>query len=318
MPVTNTDGTHTWQRLAVLNAHPRDKRISFKEETHTYTVDGVREGWTSCTGFLHTFFEHFDADAVIANMMASRKWREGHKYYGMTAEEIKKLWDDSGKEASAAGTRMHLDIEHYNNADPIGNLAGDGYTPNPSTEWDYFLEYERRWRMKKGFVPYRTEWLVFKEEIKLSGSIDMVYLKPDGTLAIYDWKRSKEIKFDNPYRNGLAPLDHLPDSNYWHYSLQLNIYRRILEEHYEKTVSELALVILHPNFPCFKILLLNRMDAEVDAMFAVRRAAVAAADAMVTEVTEAAAVTEPAEAAAVTEPAEAAVESKKAEEDAAP
>ena len=278
MPLTITDGALSWQRLAVWNAHPRDERISFEEETHTYTIDGTREGWTSCTGFIHSFFEHFDPDAVIAKMMASRKWRDS-KYYGMTAEEIKKQWSDSGTEASAAGTRMHLDIERYNNADPVGNLAGDDYEPNLSSEWNYFLEYERRWRKKKGFVPFRTEWLVFKEEIKLAGSIDMVYLKPDGTLAIYDWKRAKVMKFENSFQSGLVPLDHLPDTNYWHYSLQLNIYRRMLEEHYDKTVTELALVVLHPNNSSFKVILLNRMDDEVTAMFESRRKLVIAADA---------------------------------------
>jgi len=73
MPLSITDGALAWQRLAVLNAHPRDERIQFEEESHTYTIDGTRAGWTSCTGFLHHFFEEFNADAVIAKMMASRK-----------------------------------------------------------------------------------------------------------------------------------------------------------------------------------------------------------------------------------------------------
>ena len=270
MPLSITDGALPWQRLAVWNTHPRDLRISFEEETHLYTIDGQREGWTSCTGFIHSFFEHFDPDAVIAKMMGSRKWPQS-KYYGMKAEEIKKQWSDSGNEASAAGTRMHLDIERYNNADPVGNLADDQWEANPGPEWDYFLEYDRRWRQRHGFVPFRTEWLVFKEDIKLAGSIDMVYKKPDGTLAIYDWKRAKDMKFENSYQSGLPPLDHLPDTNYWHYSLQLNIYRRILEELYDVVVSELALVVLHPINSSFRVIQLNRMDDEVTLMFETRR-----------------------------------------------
>lgn len=270
MPLTITDGALDWQRLARVHAHPRDARISFDEETHTYTIDGSREGWTSCTQFIHGFVQEFDADAIIQKMMSSRKWSES-KYYGMTAEAIKAQWSASANEASTAGTRMHLDIERFNNADPVGNLAGDDYTPNPSREWDYFLAYDKRWREKNGFAPYRTEWLVFKEDIKLAGSIDMVYSKPDGTYAIYDWKRAKEIKFENSYQNCLSPIDHLPDTNYWHYSLQLNIYRRILEELYDIHISELALVVLHPNNASFKVIQLNRMDEEVTAMFESRR-----------------------------------------------
>jgi hypothetical protein len=101
----------------------------------------------------------------------------------------------------------------------------------------------------------------------------MVYKKPDGTLAIYDWKRAKEIKYENKYQKMYPPLNHLPDTNYWHYSLQLNIYRRILQEHYDVVVSELALVILHPNNSSYQVVRLNMMDDEVEAMFATRRAA---------------------------------------------
>jgi hypothetical protein len=76
----------------------------------------------------------------------------------------------------------------------------------------------------------------------------MVYENPDGTLSIYDWKRCKEItRTTNWDQYALNPLiGHLPDTNFWHYSLQLNTYKRILEEKYGKTVSQLYLVRLHP------------------------------------------------------------------------
>lgn len=270
MPQSIADGALPWQRLAVLNKHPRDDRISFHEETHTYTIDGSKEGWVSCTGFLHGFFEEFDADAVISKMMTSKRWPQ-NKYYGMTVDEIKAQWDKNRDEASAAGTRMHLDIEHYYNAAPIGNLAADEWEPNPGPEWDYFQAFERKWRIPKGYEPLRTEWLVFKEDIKLAGSIDMVFQKPDGTLAIYDWKRAKEMKYENDWQSGKPPVDHLPDTNYWHYSLQLNVYRTVLEELYGATVSELALVVLHPDNSSFRVIMVNRMEDEVAAMFEARR-----------------------------------------------
>lgn len=270
MPQSIEDGALPWQRLAVVNKHPRDERISFHEETHTYTIDGAKEGWVSCTGFIHSFFEEFDADAIIKKMMGSKKWSES-KYYGMTADEIKAQWDKARDEAAEAGTRMHLDIEHYYNADPIGNLAKDEWVANPGSEWDYFQAFERKHRIPRGFQPFRTEWLVFKEDIKLAGSIDMVFKKPDGTFAIYDWKRAKEMKYENSWQQGKPPLDHLPDTNYWHYSIQLNIYRTILEEFYGATVTDLALVVLHPDFPSYKVIKVNRMEDEVEAMFETRR-----------------------------------------------
>ena len=269
MPSSIEDGALSWQRLAVKNKHPRDDRITFDEASHTYTIDGSRVGWTSCTQFIGGFYEHFDPDAIIQKMMRSRKWPDS-KYFGMTAEAIKQQWADSGTEASTAGTKMHLDIEHYYNAEPIGNLAGDDWSPTLGPEWTYFQNFEATWCTPRGFVPFRTEWLVFKEDIKLAGSIDMIYKKPDGTLAIYDWKRAKEIKYENSFQQMTGPLTHLPDTNYWHYSLQLNIYRRILQELYDVVVSELALVVLHPNQTNYRVVRLNMMDEEVEAMMATR------------------------------------------------
>ena len=199
------------------------------------------------------------------------KFAQG-KYYGMTDDEIKAGWSANGAAASGAGTRMHLDIERFYNADPVGNLAGDDYEPALSPEWTMFLEYQRKIGSK--FKPFRTEWLVWDRSVMISGSIDMVYRKPDGTLAIYDWKRVKEIKTANRYDNMLGPLNHLPDTNYWHYTMQLNVYRRIIEANYGEKVTELALVVLHPDNQTYQVLRLNLMPEEVDAVFAARRLAV--------------------------------------------
>lgn len=303
MPLSITDGALTWQRLAVVNKHDRDDRIQFEEESHTYTIDGTRAGWTSCTGFLHHFFDEFNADAVIAKMMASRKWPES-KYYGMTAAAIKAQWAEKARLASEAGTRMHLDIEHFYNALPavwsgvdaaaVSHIADmtekrtvditagttamrevDGWEPAGGPEWEYFCQYQQTHGAK--FEPFRTEWLVFDEEHKVAGSIDMVYKKPDGTLAIYDWKRTEELKTENKFQSGLGPVSHLPDTNYWHYSLQLNVYRYILQKNYGVTVSELALVVLHPINKSWRVAKVNMMDEEVSDMMATRAAALAVA-----------------------------------------
>jgi hypothetical protein len=138
-----------------------------------------------------------------------------------------------------------------------------------TVEWKYF---ENFWEdVKEDLVPYRSEWEVWSEEYKLAGSIDMIfYRKSDDSYVIYDWKRSKEIKTENRYQSGLGPVMHLPDTNYWHYSLQLNVYRMILKEKYDMDVNELALVILHPNNPTFQVIKVNIMEEEINAMFATR------------------------------------------------
>ena len=135
----------------------------------------------------------------------------------------------------------------------------------------FFLDYQKRYIEPLGYIPFRTEWVVFDECHKVSGSIDMVYKKPDGTLAIYDWKRAEDIKLENRFQSGRGPVSHLPDTNYWQYTIQLNVYRYILQSHYNVTVSELALVILHPSNSSWKVMKLNMLDDVIEEMMKTRK-----------------------------------------------
>ena len=259
-----------WQVLAMKNKHPRDDHIRFFEPTHTYYIDGSSTNVISCTGFLHNFFPHFDPKARIAKMMRSPTWPQS-KYFGKTAEEIEKGWSDSGKEASGLGTAMHLAIEQFLN----GALDRIDPAVKETPEWQYFMNF---WSVHgHDLEPFRMEWEVWSAAHLLCGSIDGVFRrKSDGKIVIYDWKRSKEIKSTNNFESGYPPLEHLPNCNYWHYTLQLNTYRWFLETLYGLEVGDLYLVILHPNNPNYRRIRLNRLEKEVLDMLECRTRALKA------------------------------------------
>lgn len=228
--------------LFIKNKHPRDEHISFEEKDHVYTIHGKRGEYTSVTTWNHSHFAHFDADKIIEKMKKGKNWDNPltNKYYGMTDEQIKQAWDDNRDQAANAGTKMHADIEHFYNQVPIDNT---------SIEFQFFGQFVKDYHE---LIPYRTEWMIYCEEIKLSGSVDMVFQNPDGTLLIYDWKRCKEIKYEDEFNNTSSITEcirHVPDTNFWHYALQLNTYKMILEKKYDKRVVGLYLVCLHPDNP---------------------------------------------------------------------
>ena len=223
--------------LAKKNQHERDTHISFDEGPHIYTIDGDSD-FMSVTTWNHSHFPHFDADAIIEKMMNSRNWPNS-KYFGQTPQQIKALWKKNGIEASKAGTKMHYDIECFYNDEEVE-------VDEDCVEFDYFLQFENDIGSK--LEPYRTEWMVWDKELRLAGSIDMVFRNEDGTLLIYDWKRCKDIKKENRFQSSITScIDHLPDTNFWHYSLQLNTYKYMLEKNYGEKVVGMYLVCLHPN-----------------------------------------------------------------------
>jgi len=258
--------------LANLNAHERDPFIEFDEGPHIYTVHG-EGGYTSVTTWNHSHFSHFDAEATLQKILKSPNMKKPtYKYYGMTADQIRAMWDANRDQASGAGTQMHYDIECYWNKMDVSNN---------SIEYSYFQNFVRDFEANNpGVVPYRTEWMVYYEELKLSGSIDMVFQNPDGTLRIYDWKRCKEIVHDSAFGKFATTecIRHLPDTNFWHYSLQLNTYKTILEQKYGKTITELCLVCIHPDNPYknYEIIPVPVMEKEMRDLFEFRRQQVAA------------------------------------------
>lgn len=250
--------------LSKLNHHIRDNDISFEEGPHIYTVCGNRGGYTSVTTLIHSLFPHFDADKIINNILKSKNMKDPkYKYYGMTKDDIKNMWNTKRDSSASSGTNMHFDIECYYNGVAVNN---------DSIEYKFFLKFVADFPELK---PYRTEWMVYYEELKLSGSIDMIFENPDGTLQIYDWKRCQEIKFETEFgKFAVVPcISHVPDTNFWHYSLQLNIYKMILEHKYNKKVTDLYLVCLHPDNPykTYDRIQVPMLDKEIEQLIIYRK-----------------------------------------------
>lgn len=263
--------------LSQRNVHERDKNIVFFENEHKYVVNGC-DKYTSVTTWIHSLFQGFNANVIIDRMMKGKNWNENNKYWGMTSDEIKKLWNENGQYSSKLGTELHYAIEmelnnsmlypEYNNndvlifrklCDSISLLEmSNKDSIYGEKEWSYFENFMGD---HKELIPYRTEWIVYDLEYRISGSIDMVYKNADGSLSIYDWKRTKEISKINNWNKKCKVKDvNIIDSNYWHYSLQLNTYKFILEKNYGKQIKSMHLVRLHPNAENYEIYDVNDMQ----------------------------------------------------------
>jgi catalase len=84
---------------------------------------------------------------------------------------------------------------------------------------------------------------------------------------IVDWKRSKEIKKTNRWQHGKSIFQHLEDCNYIHYTLQLNIYRHILETKYNKKIIDMFLVVCHPTYTTSEIHPIKFLPSEISALW---------------------------------------------------
>jgi hypothetical protein len=91
--------------LALINANERDQYIQFFEEDHKYLITFEPDvKYTSVTTWNHKHFTEFNADAVIESMMKGKGWKEGHKYWGLTSDQIKAQWNANGSSVSSGST----------------------------------------------------------------------------------------------------------------------------------------------------------------------------------------------------------------------
>ena len=215
--------------------HPlaRDCRISFEEESHTYTVDGVAVP-LSVTKLIHKYSRGFDAAEAIRVMRPDTRQR--YTDQGLVTEsEITESWTRNGAVQSARGTLMHFQIEQYLNHCQIE----EPWSPEFQQFVTLFNEIVHQ-------EQFRTELSIFSSRYNIAGQIDGLFKHENGTFVVWDWKRCKNLRYDS-HTQMLEPLSHLPDTNYFHYALQLNIYRHILETEYDMRVYGMYLGVFHPN-----------------------------------------------------------------------
>ena len=127
------------------------------------------------------------------------------------------------REQIVLGSELHQDIDYFYNGVKCSNTNAD------FLEFINFAEYAKN--ILK-IEPYRTEWKVYDDDFRLSGTIDMVFRKIDdpSIFYLYDWKRSKKQS----------------DKDNNRYVVQLNLYKFILERNYGIKISNMYLVYFHP------------------------------------------------------------------------
>mgnify|MGYP003316726154 CR=1 FL=1 len=98
----------------------------------------------------------------------------------------------------------------------------------------------------------------------LAGQAGELFQDEDGAITILDWKRTKTIRFNNSFTSLREPLDHLPDCNGWLYSVQLIVYKFMLETEMGLNVSGMFLGQVHPSLLRARLIELPNMDDELE------------------------------------------------------
>ena len=228
--------------------HPSGIEITFTEDNHRYSsvLGGKEITYTSGTTFIHKFFPEFDPTGEILRRKAAK--------LGKTPESLKAEWDANRDASCRFGTRCHSVCEDI--------LLGRAQRVQPEDEKEKLVfESGRKMaeKFRQGLDVLGVEKIVFNPFLPrpIAGTIDLLARsRKDGSILILDWN-----KF------GLDPIRHIPDLNFYHYSLQLSLYQYLLEfGKYVPKDSKFKRALIHLTETSHEIIQLPDLTNEVKDM----------------------------------------------------
>lgn len=213
-------------------------KIVFDADKHTYTLNGKK--LNSVTEYLKEFQKTFDREG-ISKCVAEKE--------GRSVAEVLAEWDATGERARIMGTAVHSYIEQTMRGNGNGQLSLDPFL-DLNTMLPECLAFNDLWRQLSPKVSYsreHIEWVIGDEYLRIAGTADMMFYSPEtGKHHLWDWKTGK-FDLDNKWEMLLEPFDYLSASKFNIYSLQISLYRLIIERNTNFELGDSYLVHLSPN-----------------------------------------------------------------------
>ena len=205
--VTYRDSDHTYWRgdkrlISTTQLKERYKQPFDTEYWSTYKVIQAQE---EVKKIKHHKEGYYVNDKFIS-------FSEAQEIYREEAEELKKEWTKIAEKAKVKGTAIHVLFE----------MAWMGEITENETINQFCQE-----RLDREWIPVGVEMMVANDWV--AGRFDGLFYYKD-KYFIRDIKTDKIIKYGNPYQYMKEPFNDLEDCNYSGYTVQLNLYRDIIEK----------------------------------------------------------------------------------------
>ena len=194
--------------------------------------------------------DDFAPDTASARASSAATNNPDHRYYNMTAQQIRQQWERDRLNGVAVHAAIQAALTSPGGLEGyISSLPRDSPMQTTLRQVARFLCDHPDWEVAA------VEWAIFSQRLGLCGTVDAAFWKPDGTLVLVDWKTSST-----------------PNASYKRraWSKQLCGYKVVLENEYDVVVSHLVVVAVHAALPHYVLPAVQDRSDDVSAAFAQR------------------------------------------------
>lgn len=237
--------------------------IKYLDEPHLYFINGTQQ--VSATTFISQFKPKFKTQE-IADKYA--------KKHGKNVKDVIAEWDYKRDFSTFKGSLFHDYVENY-----LANKIYPYDSSKAQKEFGHDVISESFEKLKtmflkfysdshKNLIPIKSEWVIGDEELGICGMIDQFYYnKKTDEFQIWDWKTNKAIKTKNDYGERFKhPIEHLDVCELNTYSLQLSLYKYILNKNTDLKVGDCYIVWFNENNEKYKIIKTKDLMEEIESM----------------------------------------------------
>ena len=189
----------------------------------------------SVTTVLGKYHEPFD-EMFFSEKVAKRE--------GKTQQQVLAEWKKINTEANIYGTMVHEILERYLLAPYRMYSPRDDFESRVITSFAQFcLQHNLNIGTSSTMHPERVMSIPFKPTQGMAGTSDIIEDIPNNQFNVWDFKTNKDFRFESKYNKWLLfPVNHLNDSQFNTYALQLSMYGVMYERETGKKCNRLGMM----------------------------------------------------------------------------
>jgi hypothetical protein len=224
--------------------------ITFYDEPHKYFID--QRELISVTTIIHKYQEDFN-ESYWANFKATQK--------KITTEEVIRAWKFINKKGTIKGSAIHDYAENlfqnkifkYPKEIILEEFGFDPIWTEYQTTKEHVNKFYNDVHGK--LIPIRTEFVVYDKESLIGGMLDILFYNvKTNEFQIWDYKTNKKFTINNKEKYLLGDLCMIEDCDLEIYSLQLSLYKYIIEKNTGIKLGKSYVVWFSHNNPTYEII----------------------------------------------------------------